>query len=81
MNTVDKLYEICGGIDSEMETCISEITVTEVGTENIFLSSHIPPRDDMEYEVTFDKLGDSIFFSREEAERVLEQRGENVGHY
>ena len=77
----DKLYEICDGIDGEAETCISEITVTEIGTNHIFFSAHMPPKDDMEYEITFDKLGDTVFFSREEAERALEKRGENVGHY
>ena len=67
----DKIYEVIEDSELKGGVGIFELTVTEVGQNNIWVSAYNPPRDDFDVYYPISEIGKSIFFTREEAEKAL----------
>lgn len=67
----DVLYYLA---DFGDELFIDEIRVTEVGTKRIFASAYKDDEDDIQDVYFYSDLGESLFFTREEAERARAER-------
>ena len=50
---------------------IESIKVTEVCTKGFFVSSYIPPKDDMGCFIKYSEIGKTIFLTQREAEEAL----------
>lgn len=50
-----------------IEERVGECTVTEVGSRGFWVSSFVPPQDDMGEFFAWEKVGEEVFFSAEEA--------------
>ena len=53
------------------EERIAECTVTEVGSRGFWVSGFVPPQDDMGDFFLWEKVGEEVFFSREDAANFL----------
>lgn len=67
----DVLYFLADLVD---ELFIDEIRVTEVGTKHIFASACKDDEDDFQDVYFYSDIGESLFLTREEAERALAER-------
>ena len=65
----DKVYEL--GETDENVYYIEELTVTEVATTRLFVSAWVPAKDDIAYEIPYERLGKNVFLTREAAEAEL----------
>lgn len=51
---------------------VCECTVTEVGSRGFWVSSFVPPQDDMGDFFAWEKVGSDVFLSREDAMKHLD---------
>lgn len=65
----DHVYVI---VHADGETTIDELTVTEVASRGIFVSSYNPPEDDLGWYLPYADEGESWFLDKQAAEDAAE---------
>lgn len=73
----DKVYAVSDvehSCNNRIESKAEELTVTEVATRRIFCSAYLNGGDDIDFEITLDMIGESIFLSKEQAEKACVER-------
>lgn len=65
-----------GDFDEEEEYVIFECTVSDIGLRGFWISACEPPRNDHGDFVAWNRVGDDVFFTREEAENAVNSKCE-----
>ena len=75
MEIGQKVYSVIPRIWDE-EELVSEETVTDIGARGFWISACVPANDDHGFFLGWDRVGDDVFFTREEAEAVVNSKCE-----
>ena len=74
MEIGQKVYSVLPRLFEYETDLVSEETVTDIGARGFWISAYVPANDDHGFFFGWDSVGVDIFFTREEAEAVVNSK-------
>ena len=72
-NVGDTVYMVLPPDEENIDGLVSAERITEVCTKGFFISSFVPPENDLGLYISYDALGTTIFRKRQQAEKALSE--------